>query len=30
MQEAREWLQRYERLWTVSLDRLVALLEKEE
>jgi hypothetical protein len=30
MQEAMEWLQRYERLWTVSPDRLVALLEKEE
>jgi DNA-binding transcriptional ArsR family regulator len=30
LQEAMEWLHRYERLWTVSLDRLVALLEKED
>lgn len=30
MQEAMEWLHRYERLWTASLDRLVALLENEE
>jgi DNA-binding transcriptional ArsR family regulator len=30
MQEAMEWLHRYERLWTVSLDRLVALLEQQE
>lgn len=29
MQEAMEWLYRYERLWAVSLDRLVALLEKD-
>ena len=29
MQEAMEWLHRYERLWTVSLDRLVALLEAD-
>jgi DNA-binding transcriptional ArsR family regulator len=27
MQEAMAWLQRYERFWTVSLDRLVALAE---
>ena len=27
MQEAIAWLNRYERLWTVSLDRLVALVE---
>jgi hypothetical protein len=27
MQEAMEWLNRYERFWTVSLDRLVALVE---
>ena len=27
MQEAMEWLRRYEHLWTVSLDRLVALVE---
>ena len=30
MQEAMAWLHRYERLWTVSLDRLVALVEKED
>lgn len=29
MQEAMEWLHRYESLWTASLDRLVALLEEE-
>ncbi|WP_296614074.1 metalloregulator ArsR/SmtB family transcription factor [Sphingomonas sp.] len=29
MQEAMAWLQRYERLWTVSLDRLVASVEKD-
>lgn len=29
MQEAMAWLQRYERLWTVSIDRLVALVEKD-
>jgi DNA-binding transcriptional ArsR family regulator len=29
MREAMEWLQRYERLWTVSIDRLVALVEKD-
>jgi len=29
MQEAMEWLRRYERLWTVSIDRLVALVEKD-
>lgn len=29
MQEAVEWLNRYERLWTISLDRLVALVEKD-
>ena len=28
MQEAMAWLNRYERLWTVSLDRLVALVEE--
>lgn len=28
MREAMAWLQRYERLWTVSLDRLVALVEE--
>ena len=30
MQEAMAWLNRYESLWTVSLDRLVALVEKDE
>lgn len=30
MQEAMAWLGRYERLWTVSLDRLVALVEEDE
>ena len=29
MQEAMAWLNRYERLWTVSLDRLVALVEED-
>jgi DNA-binding transcriptional ArsR family regulator len=29
MREAMEWLKRYERFWTVSIDRLVALTEKE-
>jgi DNA-binding transcriptional ArsR family regulator len=28
MREAMAWLNRYERLWTVSLDRLVALVEE--
>lgn len=30
MQEAMEWLRRYERLWTASLDRLVALVEEDD
>lgn len=30
MQEAMAWLKRYERFWTVSLDRLVALVEDGE
>lgn len=30
MREAMEWLARYERLWTVSLDRLTALVEKDD
>ena len=30
MQEAMEWLKRYERFWTASLDRLVALVEKDD
>jgi len=29
MREAMAWLQRYERFWTVSLDRLVALVEED-
>jgi DNA-binding transcriptional ArsR family regulator len=29
MQEAVEWLKRYESFWTVSMDRLVALVEKD-
>ncbi len=29
MQEAMEWLKRYEDFWTVSIDRLVALVEKD-
>ena len=28
MREAMEWLKRYERLWTVSIYRLVALVEE--
>lgn len=30
MREAMEWLNRYERFWTVSLDRLVAFMEQDE
>jgi DNA-binding transcriptional ArsR family regulator len=30
MREAMEWLQRYERFWTDSLDRLTAYAEKKE
>jgi len=30
MQEAMEWLRRYERLWTVSIDRLAALVEEDD
>lgn len=30
MREAMEWLKRYEALWKVSLDRLVALVELDE
>ena len=30
LQEAMEWLRRYERFWTVSLDRLVALVEEDD
>jgi DNA-binding transcriptional ArsR family regulator len=29
MREAMEWLQRYERFWTVSIDRLAALVEED-
>ncbi|URK86743.1 metalloregulator ArsR/SmtB family transcription factor [Rhizobium sp. RCAM05350] len=29
MQAAMEWLNRYESLWTVSIDRLAALVEEE-
>ena len=29
MREAMAWLSRYERFWTVSIDRLVALVEKD-
>jgi DNA-binding transcriptional ArsR family regulator len=29
MREVMAWLQRYESLWTVSLDRLVALVEED-
>src|SRR4051812_44340842 len=29
MQEAMSWLNRYERFWTVSLDRLVAFVEED-
>lgn len=29
MHEAMAWLQRYERLWSVSIDRLVAFVEKD-
>ncbi|MEQ1515876.1 MAG: metalloregulator ArsR/SmtB family transcription factor [Usitatibacteraceae bacterium] len=30
MKEATAWLERYERFWTVSLDRLAALVEEDE
>lgn len=30
MQEAIAWMSRYERFWTVSLDRLTAFVEQEE
>ena len=29
MREAMEWLNRYQRFWTVSLDRLAALVEAD-
>jgi DNA-binding transcriptional ArsR family regulator len=30
MREAMAWLTKYERLWTVSLDRLTALVEEDD
>jgi DNA-binding transcriptional ArsR family regulator len=30
MREAMEWLRRYERFWSASLDRLAAVAEKKE
>lgn len=30
MRDAMAWLNRYESLWTVSIDRLVALVEEDE
>jgi DNA-binding transcriptional ArsR family regulator len=30
MREAMAWLNRYERFWTVSLDRLIAFVEEDE
>jgi hypothetical protein len=30
MQEAMDWLQRYERFWSKSIDRLVELVEGDE
>jgi DNA-binding transcriptional ArsR family regulator len=30
MQEAMAWLNRYERFWTLNLDRLAALVEEDE
>ena len=29
MREAMEWLNRYERFWTLSIDRLAALVEED-
>ena len=29
MREAMEWINRYERLWTASIDRLAALVEED-
>jgi DNA-binding transcriptional ArsR family regulator len=29
MREAMEWLRRYERFWTASIDRLVTLVEED-
>jgi hypothetical protein len=30
MREAMEWLRRYERFWSASLDRLAAVAERKE
>ena len=30
MEEAKEWLERYQRFWSESLDRLAALVEEDE
>jgi DNA-binding MarR family transcriptional regulator len=30
MREAMEWLSRYERFWSSSIDRLVALVERDD
>jgi hypothetical protein len=30
MREAMEWLRRYERFWSASLDRLAAYAERKE
>ena len=30
MREATAWLKRYESLWSVNIDRLVALVEKDD
>jgi DNA-binding transcriptional ArsR family regulator len=30
MREAVEWLRRYERFWTVSIDQLVAFVERDD
>src|SRR5476651_1062001 len=29
MREAMAWIKRYERLWTVSIDRLISLVEED-
>lgn len=29
MEQAREWLERYQRFWTESLDRLAAIVEED-
>ena len=30
MEEANEWLERYQRFWSESLDRLAALVEEDQ